>query len=114
MDPTRETVTRQWPAWLNAAGLLLASVIAVAALSFHARPGLEVVAIAFPPWWNSQQVFAAVAAADAAIVRTTAIPTLLVVRPDIRAGLMRLRNAGVWLTIDPQAIAGCFIKQKEI
>jgi hypothetical protein len=81
MDQTRDTVGHRWPAWLNAAGLLLASVIAVAALSFHTRPGIEIVAIAFPPWWSSQQVFAAIASADAAIVRTTAIPTLVVVRP---------------------------------
>jgi hypothetical protein len=114
MDQTRDTVPHRWPAWLNAAGLLLASVIAVAVLSFRARPGVEVVAIAFPPWWSSQQVFAAIASADAAIVRTTAIPTLMVVRPDDKEGLTRLRNAGVWLAIDPQAIAACFIRQKEI
>jgi len=113
MDQTRDTVAHRWPAWLNAAGLLLASVIAVAALSFRARPGVEIVAIAFPPWWNSQQVFAAIASADAAIVRTTAIPTLMVVRPDDQEGLARLRNAGAWLAIDPQAVAACFIKKME-
>jgi hypothetical protein len=114
MDPTRDTVAHQWPAWLNAAGLLLASVIAVAALSFRAGPDVEVVAVAFPPWWSSQQVFAAIASADAAIVRTTAIPSLMVVRPDDHEGLRRLRNAGVWMTIDPQTIAACFNKEKEI
>jgi hypothetical protein len=114
MEPTHGIATHRWPSWLNAAGLLLASFIAIAALSFHPRPGIEVVAIAFPPWWSSQQVFAAIASADAAVVRTTALPTLMVVRPGDHAGLTRLRNAGAWLTIDPQAIAACFIKQKEI
>ena len=52
--------------------------------------------------------FEAAASADAAIVRTTAIPTILVVRPDDRAGLNRLRRAGAWLAIDPRAIAACF------
>jgi hypothetical protein len=42
----------------------------------------------------------------------TAIPSLLVVRPDDHDGLTRLREAGVWLAIDPQAIAACFSKQK--
>jgi hypothetical protein len=37
-----------------------------------------------------------------------------VVRPDAREGLTRLREAGAWLTIDPQAIAGCFNIDKEI
>jgi len=74
--------TTRWPAWLNAAALLVASWIAVAALSLQVRAGAEVVAVAFPPWWNDQQVLLAAAAANAAIVRMTALPSLLVVRPD--------------------------------
>jgi hypothetical protein len=50
----------------------------------------------------------AAVSADAAIVRTTALPAMLVVRPDIHEGLKRLRHAGAWLTIDPLAIAACF------
>ncbi len=97
-----------WPAWLNATALLLASVGAVAALSLKVRPGSEVVAVAFPPWWTSQQIFEAAASADAAIVRTTAIAAILVVRPNEHEGLTRLREAGAWLTLDPQAVAACF------
>jgi hypothetical protein len=41
-------------------------------------------------------------------VRVTAVPALLVVRPDGRDGLARLRQAGVWFAADPQAIAACF------
>jgi hypothetical protein len=114
MGRAQNITTSWWPAWLNAAALLLTSFIAVAALSLQARPGLEVVAVAFPPWWTSQQVFEATASADAAIVRTTAITAILVVRPDAREGVTRLREAGAWLTIDPQAIAGCFNIDKEI
>jgi hypothetical protein len=97
----------RWPAWLNAAALLLASFIAVAALSLQVRPGTEIVAVAFPPWWSTERSFEAAASADAAIVRMTAVPSLLVVRPDRHDGLTRLRNAGVWLAMDPQAIAAC-------
>ena len=104
------TLSHRWPAWLNAVLLLIASFIGVAALSFQARPGTEVVAVAFPPWWSTEQTFNAAASADAAIVRMTAIPSLLVVRPDQHDGLIRLRKAGVWLAIDPQAIAACFSK----
>jgi hypothetical protein len=94
---------------LNAAILLLLSWIFIAALSFQARPGTEVVAVVFPPWWSAQQALqaAAAAAANAAFVRTTAIPAVLVVRPDERAGLTRLRDAGAWIAIDPQAVAAC-------
>jgi hypothetical protein len=93
--------------WLNAAILLLSSWIFVAALSFQTRADTEVVAVIFPPWWNAQQALQAAASANAAFVRTTAIPAILVVRPDERAGLNRLRDAGAWLTIDPRAIAAC-------
>ena len=99
--------TCRWPAWLNAAVLLLLSWIFIAALSFQARPGAEVVAVVFPPWWSAQQALQAAAAANAAFVRTTAIPAVLVVRPDERAGLTRLRDAGAWIAIDPQAVAAC-------
>jgi hypothetical protein len=40
-------------------------------------------------------------------VRTTAIPAVLVVRPDEQAGLTRLHDAGAWIAIDPQAVAAC-------
>jgi hypothetical protein len=106
MGRTQNTTTSSWPAWLSATALLLVSVGAVAALSLQVRPGAEVVAVAFPPWWSSRQIFEAAASAHAAIVRTTAFTAILVVRPD--DGLPRLRQAGAWLTIDPQAIAGCF------
>ena len=108
MGQDRNVTTSRWPAWLNATALLLASVVAIAALSLQVRPGTEIVAVAFPPWWNAQQIFEAAASADAAIVRTTAVPAILVVRPNDQEGLSRLRQAGAWLTIDPQAIAACF------
>jgi hypothetical protein len=97
----------RWPSWLNAAALLVASFVAVATLSLQVRPGTEIVAVAFPPWWSAEQAFLAAASADAAIVRITALPSVLVVRPDQHDGLARLREAGAWLAIDPQAIAAC-------
>jgi hypothetical protein len=111
MEPAKNITASRWPAWLNAAALLAASSIAIAALALQIRPGAEVVAVAFPPWWTARQVFLATASADAAIVRITAIPALLVVRPDDHDGLARLRQAGVWLAVDPQAVAACFTKQ---
>lgn len=90
--------------------MLVASFIAVAVLAFQIRPGAEVVAVAFPPWWSAQQVLLAAASANAAIVRMTAVPAILVVRPDDRDGLARLREAGVWLAMDPQAVAACLTK----
>jgi hypothetical protein len=108
MDGNKSKPASRWPAWLNAAALLVVSWIAIAALAFQARPGAEIVAVAFPPWWSAQQTVLAAASADAAIVRTTAVSAILVVRPNDHDGLARLRDAGAWLAIDPQAIAACF------
>jgi hypothetical protein len=108
MDGNKTIPASRWPAWLNAAALLIVSWIAIAAMAFQARPGAEIVAVAFPPWWNGQQVLLAAASADAAIVRTTAVSAILVVRPNDHDGLARLHAAGAWLAIDPQAIAACF------
>ena len=52
MGQTDTTVNRQWPCWLNATLLLIASFIGIAGLSFQARPGAEIVAVAFPVWWD--------------------------------------------------------------
>ena len=107
MDPAKTIPRWRSPAWLNAAVLLVASFIAIATLSLQARPGAEIVAVAFPPWWSARQVFLATASANAAIVRITAVPAILVVRPDGHDGLARLHQAGVWFAADPQAIAAC-------
>lgn len=88
--------------------MLLLSWLAIAALSLQVRPDSEVVAVVFPPWWSSQQTLAASVSANAAIVRMTAVPAMLVVRPDHHEGMARLREAGAWFAIDPQAIAACF------
>jgi hypothetical protein len=108
MTPAKTIPSSRWPSWLNAAALLVASFIAIATLSLQVRPGTEIVAVAFPPWWSAQQVFLAAASANAAIVRMTTIPAILVVRPDGRDGLTRLREAGVWFAADPRAVAACF------
>jgi hypothetical protein len=108
MERSQDITTSRWPAWFNACGLLIASFVAIAALSLRARPDAEIVAVAFPPWWTTQQIFAAAVSANVAIVRITAIPSILVVQPDGHDGLARLRESGVWLTIDPRAIGACF------
>ena len=111
MSRTILGIRRWWPSWLNALLLLLASVTGVTMLSFQARPDAEIVAVAFPAWWGSGEAMSAAASANAAIVRMTAVPSLLVVRPDKREGLSRLYAAGAWFALDPQAIAACFRQQ---
>jgi hypothetical protein len=99
---------RRWSIWLNATCLLLASVIAVASLSLRLPPDVDVAAVIFPPWWNARQTMSAAATADAAIIRTGIIPAILIVQPAKQDGLSRLREAGIWFAVNPQAIAACF------
>jgi len=108
MEGTTAIPSRRWPAWANATALLVAGWIALAILTLQVRPGATVVAVVFPPWWSTQQVFEAAASAQAAIVGATALPTLLVVRPDDHDGLARLHEAGAWLVMDAQAVSACF------
>lgn len=58
----------------------------------------------WPAWLNAAAFL--VASFYRAIVRTA----LLVLRPDDHNGMTRLREAGAWLAMDPQAIAACFAK----
>lgn len=102
----------RWPAWANAAILLVASFGTMATLSLQAKPGqvkpgADVVAVSFPWWWGAGQSLAAVAAADVAIVRLTPIPSVIVVQSGDRNGLARLRQAGAWLVIDAVAVTAC-------
>jgi hypothetical protein len=108
MEGKTANPTRRWPAWINAAALLLAGWIALAILTLQVRPDATVVAVAFPPWWSTQQVFHAAGTAEAAVVGLTALPTLLVVRPNDHDGLARLHQAGAWLALDAQAVSACF------
>jgi hypothetical protein len=110
MEHSSSLRASRWSAWVGATGLLIASFVGMAALSLQVRPGAEIVAVAFPPWWSAPRIFAAAAAADAVIVRITAIPSILVVQPDRSDGLARLRESGAWFAIDPQAIAACLTK----
>jgi len=95
-------------AWLQAGALLLASSAAIAAISLQARPDAEAVAAIFPPWWTTQQTMSAAVTAGASVVRTGAIPMILIVQPAHKNGVTRLRAAGAWFTLDPQAVAACF------
>jgi hypothetical protein len=98
-----------WRDWRAAVLLLVASVIALGAVSVQPRADEATVAVLFPPWWSPPAVFGAAAAAGADVIRATAIPSLLVLRPAAdRDGWARLRAAGAWLALDPKAVAACF------
>src|SRR5271167_2479985 len=99
MGQGNSTKASRLPAWSGAAAPLFSSWVAIAAFSFQMRADAEIVAVVFPPWWSTQQAFQAAASAHATIVRVTAIPAVLVVRPDDQAGMTRLREAGVWLVM---------------
>ncbi len=107
MQSTPESTASVRSAWLQAGFLLLVSSVVIAALSMQARSGAEAVAAIFPPWWSAQQAMQATAAAGASVIRTGVIPAIMVVQPAQDDGLTRLRAAGAWFAMDPQAVAAC-------
>lgn len=94
-------------AWLKATLLLAASTVTLASLSMQVRPGTEIVAAIFPPWWSARHAILAIADANASLVRGGAIPAILIVKPASIDGLAKLRAAGAWFTVDPKAVAAC-------
>jgi hypothetical protein len=107
MGPARHLESFRWPLWLRPVALLLVSWVWIVALTLRADPADTVVAVVFPPWWNAARVFAAAASAGAAIVRVGGISSVLVVQPAARDGLERLRDAGAWFVVNPQAVGAC-------
>ena len=93
---------------MKASVFLIFSTFMVATLATHVRSDAEAVAAVFPPWWSAERTIIAAAAAEASVIRTGALSTIVVVQPARENGLAKLRTAGAWLTIDPQAIAACF------
>ena len=110
---------RPWPVAANAALLLIVSTLALAMLTLApppTTPGIgapgggstdAVRAAVFPPWWHATRSFLAASAAGVTIIRTGAIPAILIVRLEHADSLARLRQAGAWLLLDPQALGGC-------
>ena len=108
MEPGRQPAQSRWPQWPFPTALLLVSWLWVAALVTQARPGDDVVAVIFPPWWSADRSLAAAASTGAAIVRTGGISSILVVQPDGPDGLKHLHDAGAWFAVDPRAVGACF------
>ena len=73
-------------------------------------PGRPVAAF-FPPWWTPAEGFVAAAAADAAIIRTGAFATILVLAAGSSTLPHRLRSAGAWLVLDARFTGGCAAPQ---
>jgi len=94
-------------ACLPAIALMMMNAVGGFAFAYRSPPGADVVAVAFPPWWSDARVFGAVSSASASVVRETAFSSMLVIKLSPVDGLSRLRQSGVWLTLDPQAVAAC-------
>ncbi len=94
----------------NASLLLAGSTLALAMLTLAPRPPAPegaVLAAVFPPWWNATRSFLAASEAGVAIIRAGVLPAILVVRLDHAESRARLREAGAWLLLDPQALGDC-------
>lgn len=95
------------------AGFMLTfGAIALAAMTATAKPNAESIAAVFPLWWSEQQSLLAAASAGAAIIRLGGLSSIVVVQPSPENGAQRLRQAGVWIALDPLALEACLKKLK--
>jgi hypothetical protein len=92
--------------------LLALSWIGLIIATLQPPPEAETVAAVFPPWWGPQRAFLAAASTGAEIIRTGAVPTILVLHMTSRDGIRRLYQAGAWFTADPVALGGCLVKEQ--
>jgi len=85
------------------AGMAAFPLAAVAATP----PAGDQAAAVFPPGWSHARILEAAAAADARLVRFSAVPgvAVLEIKP---AGHSALRAAGAWIIADPALAGGCF------
>lgn len=97
--------------WLHPRGLLQGlAILAVAGGGLLAAvpgaPAGGAVAAVFPPWWDARRTI--IAASDAGVALRLGLASfVVVVRSDDGQGRERLRQAGAWMLLDPNGLAGC-------
>lgn len=69
-------------------------------------PATGPLAVLFPPWWSATEALRAAATAGTP-VRFGAAGFVVVIMPDGPNAVRRLRRAGAWAVVDPQALGGC-------
>jgi len=100
-------------AWLPAILLLVASLLGTAWLGLRSGSGIGApVAAVFPPWWDSERIFAAAASTGGAIVREGIWSNILVLNSADADLPRRLRGAGAWLLLNPKALDACLKERK--
>jgi hypothetical protein len=108
LTPLRDSIgpsTGGAAAWLPATLLLIVSVAMSGWLALRPVAG-EPTLVWFPPGVSADRALDAAARADALIIDRGPVPTSLVVQPDARNGIVRLRAAGAWLVVNARFF-GC-------
>ncbi len=104
-------MAREWRSWVCPMLLLLASLGGVGWLNLRPHSGAPVAAL-FPPWWDSARAEASVVAAGGTLLRLGAWSAVVVTASDDPEFAVRLRAAGAWLVLDPQALGGCLTEAR--
>ncbi len=61
----------------------------------------------FPPWWNDQRIMAAMVEADARVMRTGALDSIVLTTSDSDGLTARLKAAGALAVFDTNGAAAC-------
>ena len=98
-----------------ASALLPALVVCMVTLGAAIAGGMsggssrdDAVAAVFPPWWEAHQVMGALVTADAVILRTGAVSTVVLATSEAEGLTERLRDAGAWAVLGSAGALACF------
>ena len=84
---------------------ILVTLVATVAAGAAPRDPSRVAAV-FPPWWSSREAVSAAASAGQ-IAGAGGAPFILILRGEPASLSPRLRAAGAWLLLDPDAAGVC-------
>jgi hypothetical protein len=87
--------------------LSFAAFVAAAVMALAPRDPASGVAVVFAPWTAADVALSRSVEARARFVRFGGASFIAVVIPDDADYETRVRNAGAWLVLDPQALAAC-------
>ena len=107
MKNNARTEEKLWRAWCLPLAVLSLSWLAIAWASLAPPEGTAIVGVVFPPWWDGARAIAAAGRSGVEIIRSGALPAILIVRLAEPGAAMRLREAGALFELNPEAIGGC-------
>ena len=90
--------------WLPGLGLIFISAVACVWLELQPAPDSQTVALLYPPWWSTTQIFVAAMRAGS-VVRFGISQNIVILAPT--PGNPSPLSTGAWAVLNPRYLGGC-------